>query len=74
MSPRMHAVIFKPLHVRGNPLMAVKRCSKALLTLGQRHGKSPCFLLVTFLWLFSPDYPMLVLPRVDGAKTLECAF
>ncbi len=55
-------------------LMAVKTCSKALLAHSRRHGKSPCFLKVAFLQLVSPDYPLLVLPRVDGQEFLECAF
>jgi hypothetical protein len=55
-------------------LMAVKTCSKALLALSRKHGKSPCFLQVAFLQLVSPDYPLLVLPCVDGREFLECAF
>ena len=54
--------------------LAVKTCSKALLALYRRHGKSPCFLEVAFLGLVSPDYPMLVLLCVDGEKSMECAF
>ena len=54
-------------------LMAVKTCSKALFALSRRHGKSPCFLPVTFLQLVSPDYPLLVLPYLDGQEFLECA-
>jgi hypothetical protein len=54
--------------------MEVETCSKAILALCLRHGKSPCFSGVTFLQLFSPDYPVLVLPCVDGAKNMECAF
>jgi hypothetical protein len=54
--------------------MAVETCSKGFLTYDQGHGKSPCFLQVTFLQLFGPDYPTLVLPCVDGAESMECAF
>ena len=54
--------------------MSVKSCSKALLRSMRRHGKSPCFSQVTFLQLVGPDYPLLILPYVDGAKNLECAF
>jgi hypothetical protein len=54
-------------------LMAVKTCSKALLALSQKHGKSPCFLQVTFLQLVSPDYQLLVLLFADGQEFLECA-
>jgi hypothetical protein len=54
--------------------MSVKRCSKALLRSMRRHGKSPCFSEVNFLSLLDPDYPQLILPYVDGAKNMECAF
>jgi len=54
--------------------MSVKMCSKALLVITSRHGKSPCFSQVTFLQLVGPDYPLLIFPFVDGAETLECAF
>jgi hypothetical protein len=59
---------------RGIVLMAVETCSKLLLALSRSHGKSPCFLQVAFLLLVGPDYPMLVLPCVDGQEFLECAF
>ena len=59
---------------RSIALMAVETCSKAILALCLRHGKSPCFSEVTFLQLVSPDYPLLLLPSVDGAKNMECAF
>lgn len=62
-----------PKHSFEVAIMAVKTCSKVLSTLGQRHGKSPCFLQVTFLQLVSPDYPLLDLPCVNGQKTSECA-
>jgi hypothetical protein len=55
-------------------LMAVKTCSKALLTLSRKHGKSPCFLQVAFLQSVSPDYQQLVLPCNYGQEFLECAF
>lgn len=55
-------------------VMAVKTCSKTLSALSRRHGKSPCFLEVTFLQLVGPDYPLLILPCVDGREFLECAF
>jgi hypothetical protein len=51
--------------------MAVKTCSKALLARYLRHGKSPCFLQVAFLWLLGPDYPVSILPCVDGAENME---
>jgi hypothetical protein len=55
-------------------LMAAETCSNAILSLSGGHGKSPCFLQVAFLQLVGPDYPLLNLPWVDGAETLECAF
>ena len=55
-------------------LMEVKTCSKAYFALGYRHGKSPCFLEVAFLSLVGPDYQVLVLPCVDGAENMDCAF
>jgi len=55
-------------------LMAVESCSKAILAQCLGHGKSPCFSEVTFLSLLGPDYPVLVLPCVDGQDFLECAF
>jgi hypothetical protein len=57
-----------------NPYLAVKTCSKAISALCSGHGKSPYFLEVDFLRLLSPDYRLLVLPCVDGAEFLECAF
>ena len=54
-------------------LMSVKTCSKAISTYGLGHGKSPCFLQVAFLRLGGPDYPLLILPYVDGAENMECA-
>ena len=63
------------MHSTGNAaLMAVKTCSKAILAHSVRHGKSPCFSQVTFLSLVGPDYPLLILPCVDVAEFLECAF
>ena len=55
-------------------VMAVKTCSKAILALSVGHGKSPCFLQDAFLRLVGPDYPVLILPYVDGQEFLECAF
>ncbi len=54
--------------------LAVKTCSKAFSTIGFGHGKSPCFLGVTFLRLLGVDCRVLKVSCVDGAKTLECAF
>jgi hypothetical protein len=55
-------------------LRAVKTCSKAISAIGVRHGKSPCFLQVSFLSVVGPDYPLLILPYADGAENIECAF
>ena len=55
-------------------IMAVKTRSKALLPLTLRHGKSPCFLQVAFLQSVGTDYPLLILPCVDGEENMECAF
>lgn len=52
-------------------LMSVKTCSKAVLALSLGHGKSPCFSGVAFLLLVDPDYPLLILPYVDGTEFLE---
>jgi hypothetical protein len=54
--------------------MAEKTCSNTISSHCSRHGKSPCFSQVVFLWLVSPDYPLLFLPCGDGQETLECAF
>ena len=35
-------------YVRSIDLMSVKTCSKAILALSSRHGKSPCFSQVAF--------------------------
>ena len=59
--------------LKGNRLMAVKTCSKALSSLYVSHGKSPCFLQVNFLRLVSPDYQVSISPCLDETKTLECA-
>jgi hypothetical protein len=61
-------------HVRSIALLAVKTCSKAILALRGRHGKSPCFLEVAFFRLVSPDHRLLILPCVNGEENLECAF
>jgi hypothetical protein len=55
-------------------LMAVESCSKGILAPIAKHGKSPCFSQATFLQLVGPDYPLLILPCVNGAEFLECAF
>jgi hypothetical protein len=53
--------------------MSVKTCSKAISAVSSIHGKSPCFSKVTFLQLVGPDYPLSILPCVDGQEFSECA-
>jgi hypothetical protein len=55
-------------------VMAAKTRSEAITALSSGHGKSPCFSQVNFLRLVGPDYPLLILPIVDGEEFLECAF
>jgi hypothetical protein len=82
MSLKVHwkeeAVMFRRIVIE-NPkfriaVIAVKTCSEAISTQGLGHGKNPYFLQVTFLQLVGPDYPLLILPCVDGTKSMECAF
>ena len=58
----------------GTAIRAVKTRSKAISALCGMHGKSPCFSEVTILQLVGPDYPLLILPYVNGAENMECAF
>ena len=58
----------------GIALMAVKICSKAILALNLRHGKSPCFLRDDFLKVVGVDGTVLVFASVNGVNLLECAF
>jgi hypothetical protein len=64
----------KQMFTTQTALRAVKICSEGILVSSRRYGKSPCFSGVAFLQLFGPDYPMLVLPSVDGPKNMERAF
>ena len=54
--------------------MSVKSCSKGISAQHLEHGKSPCFSQVTILRLVGPDYPLSILPYVNGPEFLECAF
>jgi len=63
-----------PKDVRSNAIMAVETCSKGISALCVGYGKSPCFSEVALLQLVGPDYPLLVLPCVDGQEFLGCAF
>ena len=49
--------------------MSVKSCSKAISAHSIMHGKSPCFSQVTFLQLVGPDYPLSILPCVNGRES-----
>ena len=53
--------------------LAVETCSKAISISMLEQGKSPCFSEVTFLRLVGPDYPLLILPYLDGQENMECA-
>jgi hypothetical protein len=53
-------------------ILDVKPCSKPILAPIGGHGKSPCFLEVTFLSVFGPDYPLLVSVCFDVGNFLEC--
>ena len=44
--------------------MEVESCPKPIFALGLRHGKSPCFSQVVFLFIVGPDYRLSVLPYV----------
>jgi hypothetical protein len=55
-------------------VMAVKTRSKAFSAYTLGYGKSPCFLQLAFLQLVGPDYPLSILPYIDGAENMECAF
>jgi hypothetical protein len=61
-------------YVRSIALMAVETCSKAILTVGVGHGKSPCFLRCSFLAVVGVDYALLVLAFVNVEDFLDCAF
>lgn len=61
-------------HVRSIALMAVKTCSKAILELSRKHGKSPCFFGVGFLQLLGVDAKASEVVCFNGADFLECAF
>jgi hypothetical protein len=63
--------ISRNCYVRSIALMAVKTCSKAILALSRRHGKSPCFLRPSVLRLFGVDGAVLDFVVVNGANLLE---
>jgi hypothetical protein len=58
-------------HVRSIALLAVKTCSKAILALRGRHGKSPCFLGLSVLRVVGVDGAVLDFAFVNGANLLE---
>ncbi len=57
---------------RSNALMAVETCSKAILALSFRHGKSPYFLRCCFSAVVGVDGAVSVFASVDGEDFLEC--
>ena len=61
-------------YVRSIDLMAGKTCSKGILGLNLRHGKSPCFSRYSVLKVVGVDYPLLVFTSVNVEEFLECAF
>lgn len=67
----MENTTVKQMFTTQTALVAVKNCSKALLTPSQRYGKSPCFSEAVFLQSVGPDYPLLVLLCVDGEENME---
>ncbi len=58
-------------HVRTIALMAVETCSKAILALSRKHGKSPCFLRLSILRVVGVDGAVLDFAFVNGANLLE---
>jgi hypothetical protein len=74
MSAKVLHRLSKVLDARSMALMSAKSCSKAILAPIIGYGKSPCFSGVAFLSTVGPDYPLSILPNVDGQEFLECAF
>ena len=73
MSAKLLHRLSKVLDARSMTLMSAKSCSKAILAPCAGHGKSPCFSEVAFLSVVGPDYPLLILPYINGKDFLECA-
>jgi hypothetical protein len=67
-------LLYNRYSVGNSVFLVVKTCSKAILAHRVGHDKSPCFLQLAFLRLVGSDYPLLILPYVDGAKNMDCAF
>ncbi len=70
----VHCEDSEACHARGIVEMEVEACSKAILALCPRHGKSPCFSEVTFLRLLGVDVRVSEVASLYGANFLECAF
>lgn len=66
MSHRIYFEYAMQCNVRSLALMAVKTCSKAVLALSLRHGKSPCFSDFAVLKVFGVDWEGLILTGVHG--------
>jgi len=63
-----------PKDARSIVLMAVGTCSKGILELSMRHGKSPCFSRCCFSTVFGVDGAVSVFASVNVEGFLECAF
>ena len=66
MLSRLYYEDSKACDVRSIAEMAVKSCSKAVIPLGIRHGKSPCFSRCRVLRVIGVDWRVLVFVVVDG--------
>ena len=61
----------QPACPRSITKLAVKSCSKAVIPLGIRHGKSPCFSRCRVFALVDVDYPSVDFAVVDVEEILE---
>ena len=71
MLSRLYYEDSKACDVRSIAEMAVKSCSKAVIPLGIRHGKSPCFSRCRVFALVDVDYPSVDFAVVDVEEILE---
>jgi hypothetical protein len=61
----------KAFNARSIPKVDVEVCSKRILALCSRHGKSPCFSRCRVLGLFGVDWRVLILALADGGFFLD---
>ena len=54
--------------------MSVKSCSKSTFEVYEKAWEKSMLLQFDFLRLVDHDYPLLILPCVNGEEFLECAF